>query len=177
MVDDLPDDTDPVAYVISVNLARRHLNESQRSFIAGKLVTTKLGANQFTGKVVTIGDAAKMFSVSEASVKTAKSVVEKAAPEIKAKVEKGEVRLGALKDIITKPQHQQDAELNRLKAEAETKREAKKKAANTPKVAPANQPMAEVDELKKKWDSLSVVQRRSFVGMVKTEITELLQRA
>jgi hypothetical protein len=177
LVDDLPEDTDPVAYVISANLARRHLNESQRSLIAGKLVTAKLGANQFAGQAVTIGNAAKMFSVSEASVKTAKTVLEKAHPGIIAKVEQGELRVGALTEVIKMPQYQQEGELNRLKDAAEKKRtekaEAKKK--NTPKVAPANQPMADVDEFVKKWQSFNVQQRRAFVDKVKADITELLK--
>jgi hypothetical protein len=98
--------SDPVGFVISANLHRRHLNESQRALIAGKLVTTRLGDNQHK-KGFTIEDAAKTFKVSEASVKTAKQVEEKAAPAIKEKVRSGELRLNAAKAVIEKPADQQ----------------------------------------------------------------------
>jgi ParB-like nuclease domain len=44
------DGGDPLGFVLSANLHRRHLNESQRAVVAAKLVTTKLGDNQHTSK-------------------------------------------------------------------------------------------------------------------------------
>jgi hypothetical protein len=124
--EDLPDDTNTVAYVISVNLARRHLNETQRAVIAGKLITTKLGDNQHKGgTVITTANAAKMLNVSETLVKLGKAVQEKAADAIRAKVETGKLRLDAVKNIIDKPKDQQQAELDRINEEKKKKMKAK----------------------------------------------------
>ncbi|WP_339541575.1 hypothetical protein, partial [Pseudomonas sp. RA_15y_Pfl1_P12] len=42
------DDRDALAWVISKNLKRRHLTESQRAMVAARIATLKLGANQHT---------------------------------------------------------------------------------------------------------------------------------
>jgi hypothetical protein len=172
--------SDPLGFVISANLHRRHLNESQRALIAGKLVTTKLGDNQHK-KGFTIEDAAKTFKVSEASVKTAKRVEENAAPEIKEKVRSGELRLNAAKAIIEKPKDQQQAELDRIEGEreiAKAKRKAEKDAAkgnaSTKPKAKTNQAMKDVDEFKAKWQTFTEMQRKAFVISFKDELAELL---
>src|SRR5437899_1040669 len=80
----------PAAYVVSLNLKRRHLDESQRAMVAKKLATLEHGQRQ-TGKfasVTTQAEAAAMLNVSARSVRTAGVVIDKAVPEIIAAVEK-----------------------------------------------------------------------------------------
>ena len=48
---ELPEDADPVAYVISANLHRRHLTTSQRSKVAEKFAQLKRGDNQHTKRM------------------------------------------------------------------------------------------------------------------------------
>jgi hypothetical protein len=60
---------------------RRHLTESQRSMVAGKLATLKVGSNQHSkeGRPIgppTIEDAANLLSVGTTGVKRAKQVIE-----------------------------------------------------------------------------------------------------
>ena len=117
---------DALAFVVSANLHRRHLNESQRAAIAARLVNTKLGYNQYNGATVTNEKAAKLLGVSEATVKTAKKVAEKAAPEIFEKVQKGELRLNAATQLLSKPKDQQAVELAKIEAEKKAKAEAAK---------------------------------------------------
>ena len=84
-VDESKPNFDPIAYVLSHNLHRRHLTESQRSMVAGKLATLPRGGdrgNQHTGgkgsidTLPTIDDAASLLSVGRASVARAKQVIE-----------------------------------------------------------------------------------------------------
>jgi hypothetical protein len=95
---------DPLTFAVSANLHRRHLTETQRGIIAAKLVTMKLGDNQYKGKdgKLDIAKAAKLFAVSETSVKRAKSVYDSAAPEIVEALHKGDLRLGMAVDVVKK---------------------------------------------------------------------------
>jgi transposase len=173
---------DPLAFVVSQNLHRRHLTESQRATIAATLVTTKLGFNQYTRTGVTNEQAAKMLGVSVAIVKMAKDVAAKATPQIKEQVQKGELRLAAAKQIIKKPKEEQQAELERVKAEAQKRKDdakAKRDAAKagkptTSKEPKTNQAMKDVDDFKAKWQGFTDVQRRAFVMMLKDELAAIL---
>jgi ParB-like chromosome segregation protein Spo0J len=115
--------TKPLEFVISANVHRRHLDTSQRALAAARLVTSKLGDNQYRGGV-TNEAAAKMLNVSEALVKDAKDVWEKAAPVILEKVQNGKMRIGAVKQVLDKPKEQQEQALKAAKAAAKANREA-----------------------------------------------------
>lgn len=60
-------DGDPLAWVISKNLQRRHLSETQRALVGAKLATLEHGTNQWSGKFAapTQAEAAGMLNVSE----------------------------------------------------------------------------------------------------------------
>jgi ParB-like chromosome segregation protein Spo0J len=174
---------DPLAFVVSANLHRRHLNESQRAAIAARLVTSKLGSNRYNMPSVTNEQAAKLLGVSEATVKIAKAVVDKAAPEIMEKVQKGEVRLGAVSQIIKKPKEEQVAELSRIKAEAEAEKKRKAGAAAAAKASQtgkgkspteAEKRQAALDAFSAQWSNLDDPQRRAFVMNHEVELAELL---
>jgi ParB-like chromosome segregation protein Spo0J len=138
--------TKPLEFVISANVHRRHLDTSQRALTAARLVTSKLGDNQYRGGVTTEA-AAKMLNVSEALVKDAKNVLDKAAPELQAKVQKGQLRIGAVKEVLDKPKEQQQQALkDAAKARRQTA-QANKEASKAKSTPPSTEKSDEVDQL------------------------------
>jgi hypothetical protein len=82
--------TDPIGYVLSVNLHRRHLSVGQRAMVAANLANLALGANQQTPGT-SIEVAAKLLNVGRASVERAKVVLAKGDPWLIEQVEQGKI--------------------------------------------------------------------------------------
>jgi hypothetical protein len=90
------DGQDPIGFVLSINLHRRHLNESQRAMVAAKLANLGQGANQHTkGQAPSIEGASKLLSVGHASVERAKAVLAKGDPSLVDAVQRGEMSVSA----------------------------------------------------------------------------------
>jgi N6-adenosine-specific RNA methylase IME4 len=99
---------DPVAYVVSLNLRRRHLDESQRAMVAAKLATLRLGDNQHAQICAPSQEkAAELLNVSRRTVQYARGVQEQGAPELVQAVERGVVSVSAAADIATLPRDEQ----------------------------------------------------------------------
>ncbi len=92
----------PLAFVLSKNLHRRHLNESQRATVAARLASMRQGERtdlrgadlkpaNLPEVAVSQADAAKALVVSERSVRHAKVVLEHGAPELVAAVDQGKM--------------------------------------------------------------------------------------
>ena len=103
------DSADPLAAVISLNLKRRHLDESQRAMIAAKLATLHDGQRQVgqLADVPTQERTAQMLNVGERSVRRAREVLGEGAPELVAAVEQGKVAVSAAAGIVTLPKPEQ----------------------------------------------------------------------
>ena len=98
---------DPLAYVISTNLRRRHLNESQRSMVADKLANMPSGyrsdlPSANLPKLISQAEAAEMLNVSTRSV-TAAHAVRTSSPDLAAAVEHGVIRVDAAANLLNKP--------------------------------------------------------------------------
>lgn len=100
------DGTDPVAFVLSKNLHRRHLSESQRAMVAGRLATLEQGRPK-KGSIdpFFIGDAAQLLNVSAGSVKRARQVLETGNENLIRAVEKGRVSVNKAATIAKDPEH------------------------------------------------------------------------
>ena len=91
---DRGDGDDPLAFVISKNLKRRNLNESQRALVAARLATMRQGKRtdllpSATLPKVAQSQAAALMSVSARLLRSAKTVQEKGAPALVRAVEQG----------------------------------------------------------------------------------------
>src|SRR5262245_48694235 len=73
-------DDDPLGFVISANLRRRHLDASQRAMVAAKLATLKLGDNQHS-EGLSIDRASDLLNVGVATAHRAREVIAHGAPE------------------------------------------------------------------------------------------------
>ena len=100
---------DPRRYVVSANVKRRHLNESQRALIAAQLATFAHGGDR-TGKAsidaLTQQEAAVLLNVSEPSVERASKVIRNGVPALVEAVKAGKLRVSAVEHFAKS--HEQD---------------------------------------------------------------------
>jgi hypothetical protein len=94
--------SDPVGYVVSLNLKRRHLDESQRAMVAAKLATLKQGARTDLSPIgeMSQGQAAELLNVGKRSVERAKIVLSEGSPELIAAVQAGELSVSGAEERV-----------------------------------------------------------------------------
>lgn len=86
---------DPVAYVLSLNLHRRHLTEGQRAAVAAKIANLRNGQRSSSANLqsspVTQSQSATLLNVSTRSVADAKKVLDKGCDSLVHQMEAGEI--------------------------------------------------------------------------------------
>lgn len=107
-------DTSVGAFVVSLNLKRRHLSENQRAMVAGRLANMRredtLKQNQSDAQIcasVSQPDAAELLSVSRRSVQHAAVVLKDGDPELVAAVDAGSVAVSTAAEVATLPKDEQ----------------------------------------------------------------------
>jgi len=97
-----PGDT-PLAFVISANLARRHLDASQRAMIAARLASLPKHKHKSDTSIdVSQPEAARQLKVGLASVQRASEVIKKA-PELAKAVDGGRIKVSAASRAAKSP--------------------------------------------------------------------------
>ncbi|MBW8640400.1 hypothetical protein K1W69_24625 [Hoeflea sp. WL0058] len=100
------DGDDPLKWVLSKNLHRRHLSQSQRAMVAAKLVNMPHGGDrskQHRANLHDAPEAAQMMDVSERSIKTAKKVLRDGAEELQAAVDQRTVTVSLAAQLAALP--------------------------------------------------------------------------
>jgi N6-adenosine-specific RNA methylase IME4 len=133
-------DGDPLAFVISMNLKRRHLDESQRAMIAARLETVRHGgdrrSDQDANWHVDRDAAARLLNVSRRSVARAASVRDYGQPELQRAVDRGNLAVSLAAQAVKLPVTQQREIAEKAQAgEANVVRNVVKRAARTAREA------------------------------------------
>jgi hypothetical protein len=104
---ELPGGTDPLAFVLSKNLHRRHLTVSQRAMIAARLANDTEGGDRVSdhsqkidGGRISAGDAARLLHISRPQVFQAKTILQHGTPDEIAAVARGEANVSTLGNQI-----------------------------------------------------------------------------
>ena len=102
-------DADVIPFIVSHNLHRRHLNESQRGMVAAKIANFPRGRPEENPPIggFSTADAAQMLNVGTRTIERARTVRDHGAPELIDVVEQGRVSVSAAADVATLPQEEQ----------------------------------------------------------------------
>jgi hypothetical protein len=100
--------SNPIEYVISINVKRRHLKASQRALIAARLVTSTLGGDRSVKlpTEITQEDVAKLAGVAVKMVTDAVKVLKR--PELADKVLNGELAVAKAADQVREEEKGKD---------------------------------------------------------------------
>lgn len=94
---------DPLGFVLSKNLNRRHLTESQKAMIAAELAGWDLGVNQFSegcSRVNTRKAIGRRLGIGATIISYAKSIRKNGVPEVVEAVVNGELSASAAVEIV-----------------------------------------------------------------------------
>jgi ParB-like chromosome segregation protein Spo0J len=122
------DEGEPFSLVVSLNLQRRHLSESQRAMVAAQLAQrspgNRTGNNQHERKAANLPDssltqpqAAQLLNVSERSVRHAVEIKNAGTPELIAAVQAGQLPVSTAAQLAQLPAQDQRAALTKTPTE------------------------------------------------------------
>ena len=114
------DGNDPLGFVVSLNVQRRHLSDAQRAMAAARITTMRQGerTDLASRDAKSQTDAANELDVSRSSVQRAKKVIDEGSKALQRAVESGEVPLKKAAAVVNLPKSEQLAAATK-KAEPE----------------------------------------------------------
>ncbi len=125
----LRQDENSFDFILSLNARRRHLDESQRGMVAGRIANLRQGARTDLASIeaksegwISQVEAARRLNVGRATVQRAKAVLENGAPELVEAVDAGKIKLNEAERIAKLPQEQQRQLVALPKAERQAAR-------------------------------------------------------
>jgi len=168
--------SDPIGFVLSINLHRRHLNASQRAMVAAKLATFTHGGDRSKASIdaLTQKEAALLLNVSEPSVERAVKVLKNGVPALVEAVKEGKLRVSAVENFAKS--NDQDKLMAGCKGnvvEAVKKLPPTKKSKKK-KTESAKDMKEELEAFKETWDGFNPHQKNAFVKAYKHEIAQIL---
>lgn len=109
----------PIDFVVSMNVNRRHLSESQRAMVAARLANLKQGRPEKNSPIGDLkqSEAAKKVNVGKRSVERARKILNHGDEELIGAVDRGDVKVsaavrqiegGAKESSVTKKQQKED---------------------------------------------------------------------
>jgi ParB-like chromosome segregation protein Spo0J len=176
---------DPLAFVLSANLHRRHLDASQRAMIASKLATMKQGERtnpKHANLQVSRKTAAARLNVSERSVASAAVVQEHGTPDLIEAVEQGKMAVSTAADLAREPSTKTKPKASTNKSVKSVKSMPKPPAAgkqvtNTPRSVDDNeysllshrhkQTLAKIETLEVQWQIVHLQREIDVLGIAR----------
>ena len=114
------DGGDPTAFIVSLNLHRRHLSESQRAMVAARLVNIRQGEvgrnHEASDGQICLSEAADLVNVSKRSVKNARRVGDKGSALLQDAVDQGLVAVSDAAAIVDRSSEEQDALVDAIRS-------------------------------------------------------------
>lgn len=121
------DCNDPLAFVLSRNLHRRQLSQSQRAMVAARVETLRHGGDRKSGDQDAIlhldrADAAKVLNVSPRSVASAAEIRDHGSADLQHAVDRGEASVSAAAAISRRPADEQERILAEIAQAPDTRK-------------------------------------------------------
>jgi N6-adenosine-specific RNA methylase IME4 len=147
-------DGDPLTWVMSKNLQRRHLDESQRAMVAAKLSNLEVGRPIFepapphTPPIdgISAQVAARMMNVGTRSVERAKAVMRDGSEELQREVEQGRVAVSVAESLSEMSKDDQAQIIARGEAEILAAAKTIRSRKRTARFAEVNEKLLKISE-------------------------------